>query len=233
MTTTIDQPTAGALSAHYGSVSIVTFMTAESFFRMQGVSYAGYLLAVLALMELPAIFSGVYIVQKFSVDKNRPSSSMEDILRSNGCLFLLLCSFAIGMLIGDVGFSKLKGFFESPFQGILCFFLLDMGLLVANQVEYVKKFTISLVLFGLYMPLIGSLIGLLVGFIFGFDAASTTIFMVLCASASYVAVPVVIRVAIPDAKVSIYLPMVLAVTFPFNVTIGIPLYYAIARYIVT
>jgi hypothetical protein len=231
VTTKLDKSTAAALAAHYGSVSIVTFMTAEAFLKNKNIYYSGYLIAILALMEAPAILSGIYL-SKIENKLNASKFNFLEILRSNGCLLLLIASFIIGFLTGQSGFDKLKGFFDAPFQGILAIFLLDMGLLVADQFKYVKEFTLNLFLFGLYMPIIGSTIGLLVSYIFGLDIGSATLFMILCASASYIAVPAAMRIAIPDAKAAVYLPMALVVTFPFNVVIGIPLYYTIASLII-
>lgn len=125
--------------------------------------------------------------------------------------------------------NKVKGFLSEPFQGILCLFLLDMGLLVAKNLYQIRALTWSLILFGLYMPLIGASIGLGVSYIIGLDIGTGLLFTVLCASASYIAVPAAMRLALPEAKAAIYLPMSMAITFPFNVAIGIPLYYAIAK----
>ncbi|MDR3647138.1 MAG: sodium-dependent bicarbonate transport family permease [Candidatus Babeliales bacterium] len=229
-TTKLDLPTAAALAAHYGSVSIVTFMTAESFLKNKNIYYSGYLIAILALMEAPAILSGIYLSKYKKNNIDESTFNFLEILRSNGCLVLLIASFIIGLISGQTGYDKLKGFFDSPFQGILAVFLLDMGLLVAEQFKYVKQFTLNLFLFGLYMPIVGSLIGLLVSYIFGLDIGSATLFMVLCASASYIAVPAAMRIALPEAQVAIYLPMSLVVTFPFNVIVGISLYYSIAKF---
>jgi hypothetical protein len=145
-------------------------------------------------------------------------------------LVLLLCSFLIGWLAGEAGYLKVKNFFEAPFQGILCFFLLDMGLTVAAQLEYLKKFTWNLFFFGLYMPLIGAMLGLIICYVLGLDVGTSTMFMVLCASASYIAVPASVRMAIPEAKAALYLPMALAITFPFNIIVGVPLYYTLATF---
>lgn len=227
-TTNLDQANAAAVAAHYGSVSIVTFITAGSFLKAEGMSYPGYLVAILATMEAPAIVSGIYLsLQK----EGRKLTDLNIIkaFRTNGCLLLLICSFAIGLITGEPGFSKVKGFFDTPFQGILCLFLLDMGLLVAAQIAYLKEFTWRLIAFGLYMPVLSALLGLLASIALGLDHASGTMFMVLCASSSYIAVPAAVRLAIPQAKAAIYLPLTLAITFPFNIVFGIPLYYGIAR----
>lgn len=227
-TTKLDQANAAAVAAHYGSVSIVTFITAGTFLKMQGLTYPGYLVAILAAMEAPAIISGLYLAKKSYPNQSR-IIQLTDIVKNSGCILLLFASFFIGAIIGDPGYLKIKDFFETPFQGILCFFMLDMGLLVTAQLEHIKEFSLQLVLFGLYMPLLSAAIGLIVSYFLALDVATGTMFAVLCASASYIAVPASMRLSVPEAKAAIYLPMSLAVTFPFNIVLGVPLYYAIAR----
>lgn len=227
-TTKLDRATAAALAAHYGSVSIVTFVTAGSFLRSKGLVYPEYIIAILAAMEAPAIFSGMMLATGRSEHGAQQSLGLANLMRNNGCLFLLFAAFFIGIFSGPVGFEKLRGFFESPFQGALCLFLLDMGLLVMQQLVCLKSFTWQLLAFGCYMPLLGAGAGLLASMLVGADQATGMMFMVLCSSASYIAVPAAMRLAVPEAKPSIYLPMALAVTFPFNVIVGIPLYYMMA-----
>ena len=127
--------------------------------------------------------------------------------------------------------NQVSGFISDPFQGILCLFLLDMGLLVARNLEHLKNFTFSLILFGIYMPLMGAAVGLGASFLIGLDIGTALLFTVLCASASYIAVPAAMRLALPEANPSIYVPMSLAVTFPFNIILGIPLYYSAVQYL--
>ncbi|MFN3229669.1 MAG: sodium-dependent bicarbonate transport family permease, partial [Asticcacaulis sp.] len=148
---------------------------------------------------------------------------------TNGAIFLLVGTFIIGWIIGQPGLEKLEGFVVTPFQGVLCLFLLDMGLVVARNLGQLRQFTLSLVAFGLYMPLIGAAVGLAMARLIGLDLGTGTLFAVLCASASYIAVPAAMRMALPEAKAAIYLPMSLAITFPFNIVAGIPLYYAGAK----
>jgi hypothetical protein len=229
-TTGLDRFNAAAIAAHYGSVSVVTFITAGAFLAIQGLTYSGYLVAVLALMEAPAILSGIYLAHYVKESGKSYKDLFFKALASSGCLVLLLCSFLIGWLAGEAGYLKVKNFFEAPFQGILCFFLLDMGLTVAAQLEYLKKFTWNLFFFGLYMPLIGAMLGLIICYVLGLDVGTSTMFMVLCASASYIAVPASVRMAIPEAKAALYLPMALAITFPFNIIVGVPLYYTLATF---
>ncbi len=236
-TSKLDSPTAAAVAAHYGSISMVTFVTAVSFLGTNEVIYAGYIVAVLALMEAPAILSGLFIAHRAapetipSTEKVTPKLSRE--IFTNGAILLLIGSFLIGWATGTEGMAKMGGFLVAPFQGILALFLLDMGLLVSRQLHHLKEFTVKLVLFGLYMPLIGATVGLMCSYIIGLDVGTGMLFTVLCASASYIAVPAAMRLALPEAKAAIYVPMSLAITFPFNIVVGIPLYFVLAELLLT
>lgn len=230
LTTKLESATAAAVAAHYGSISMVTFATAAAFLKANEVIYAGYIVAVLALMEAPAIFSGLFIAHKAN-PKTKHSQEEKKLAReifTNGAILLLFGAFMIGWISGQKGMDKVAPFLDAPFQGVLCLFLLDMGLLVAKNLHHLKSFTWPLVLFGLYMPLIGSAVGLGLSALIGLDVGTGMLFTVLCASASYIAVPAAMRLALPEAQAAIYVPMSLAITFPFNVVVGIPLYYALA-----
>lgn len=230
-TTAVDKPTAAAIAAHYGSISIVTFATATAFLKGNHIAYAGYVVAILALMEAPAIFSGLYIAHNSAPETRNHQKEEKKLFReifTNGAILLLFGAFAIGWITGQPGMDKVAGFLDTPFQGILCLFLLDMGLVVTKNLGHLKTFTWPLALFGIYMPTIGAGLGLLVSWLIGLDVGTGTLFAVLCGSASYIAVPAAMRLALPEAKASIYIPLSLAITFPFNVAIGIPIYYAIA-----
>lgn len=236
LSTKLDNPTAAAVAAHYGSISMVTFVTAASFLKVHDVVYAGYIVAILALMEAPAILSGLFIAHKTSPETRKHEEEEKKLSReifTNGAILLLFGSFIIGWLTGEQGMQKVEGFLVTPFQGILCLFLLDMGLLVAKNLQHLKSFTFSLVMFGIYMPLVGASIGLMTSYTIGLDVGTGMLFTVLCASASYIAVPAAMRLALPEAKAAIYVPMSLAITFPFNVIVGIPLYYALAEKFLT
>lgn len=231
LTSKLDKITAAAVAAHYGSISIVTFATATSFLKANDVIYAGYIVAVLALMEAPAILSGLLIAHRTKLqinDANKENKLSREIF-TNGAILLLSGAFIIGWITGQPGMNKVAGFLDDPFQGILCLFLLDMGILVAKNLHHLKEFTWSLALFGIYMPLIGAGIGLFTSWIIGLDVGTGSLFSTLCASASYIAVPAAMRLALPKAKAAIYIPISLAITFPFNVTLGIPLYFSLAE----
>ncbi len=184
-------------------------------------------------MEAPAILTGLFIAHKTqpktieSTSKATPRLAKE--IFTNGAILLLTGSFIIGTISGESGMEKMHGFLIEPFQGILAFFLLDMGLLVTRQMHHLKEFNLRLVLFGIYMPLIGFAVGLGLSWIIGLDLGTGFLFTVLIASASYIAVTAAMRLALPEAKAAIYIPMSLAITFPFNIAIGIPFYFYIAQ----
>jgi len=231
-TTSIDSPTAAAVAAHYGSISMVTFVTAVSFLDTNHIIYAGYIVAVLAIMEAPAILSGLFIAHRTAPETTTHVNEQKKLYReifTNGAILLLFGSFLIGAITGQSGMDKVGGFLSTPFQGILCLFLMDMGLMVSKNLQHLKNFTLPLALFGIYMPLIGACVGLLTSMAIGLDVGTGTLFIILTASASYIAVPAAMRLALPEAQAAIYIPMSLAITFPFNVAFGIPLYFAMAK----
>jgi hypothetical protein len=148
----------------------------------------------------------------------------------NGSIVLLIGSFLIGAITGADGLARIESFIVAPFQGVLCLFLLDMGLVAGRGLRSAAGvLRPGLLAFGIVMPLVGSLFGLAAGMLIGLSAGGVALFMVLSASASYIAVPAAMRVALPEANPSIYLTLSLGVTFPFNLTLGIPIYLAIAR----
>ena len=223
-TTTLDRPTAAAVAAHYGSISMVTFATATAFLKNNNITYAGYVVAILALMEAPAILSGLFIAHRAP---NKEKHLGREIF-TNGSILLLFGAFSIGWIMGQPGMDKVSGFLDTPFEGILCLFLLDMGLLVAKNLHHLKSLTWKVVLFGIYMPMIGGSIGLVISYLIDLDVGTATLFSILCGSASYIAVPAAMRLALPEANAAVYVPLSLAITFPLNVTLAIPLYFALA-----
>jgi len=232
-TTRLDKATAAAASAHYGSISMVTFVTAVSFLEANALIYAGYIVAVVALMEAPAIFSGLHIAHQ--VDKKtikageKAAPKLYREIFTNGAILLLAGAFLIGWATGESGYNKMYGFLVEPFDGILALFLLDMGLLVSRQLHHLKDFSVSLFLFGIYMPLLGAVTGIGLSSLLGLDIGTALLFTILLASASYIAVPAAMRLALPQAKPGIYLTLSLAVTFPFNILVGIPLYFSVLQ----
>ncbi|MBO6544224.1 MAG: sodium-dependent bicarbonate transport family permease [Alphaproteobacteria bacterium] len=227
---------AAAVSAHYGSVSIVTFVTATQFLTDIDVPYEAHVIAMVALMETPAIISGLMLARRNAASKVNSSLFSPDMVREiffNGSIVLLLGGFAIGWASGPQGMASVSAFFVDPFQGVLCLFLLDMGLVAAHRLRAARSLTFSVVAFGLYMPLIGATFGAITGLAVGLSPGGAILLTVLSASASYIAVPAAMRLALPKADPGIYIPLSLGVTFPFNVLIGIPLYATCINAIVT
>ena len=219
---------AAAVAAHYGSISIVTFVTATSVLEGRGISSEGYMVAVAAAMEAPAIISALWIVAKAGDGADVDNDLWREILL-NGSIVLLVGSFVIGFLTGAEGLARIESFIISPFQGVLCLFLLDMGLVAGRGLRASGGVLgTGAILFGVLMPLIGAAAGLLMGAGLGLSVGGVALLMTLAASASYIAVPAAMRVALPEANPSIYLTLSLGVTFPFNLTVGIPLYVAVA-----
>lgn len=220
---------AAAVAAHYGSISIVTFVAATSVLQSSGIVYEGYMVAVAAAMEAPAILSALWLISRGGNDARRMDSDLLREIMLNGSIVLLVGAFVIGGITGTEGLAKIDSFIVSPFQGVLCLFLLDMGLVAGRGLRGGGAVMRPGVLaFGILMPLIGSMAGLGAGLLLGLSTGGVALFMVLSASASYIAVPAAMRVALPEANPSIYLTLSLGVTFPFNLTLGIPLYVAVA-----
>lgn len=221
---------AAAVAAHYGSISIVTFVTGASVLTAQGIASEGYMVAVAAAMEAPAIISALWLVSRAGSGAKRMDSELWREILLNGSIVLLVGSFVIGMVTGQEGMVRIESFIVSPFQGVLCLFLLDMGL-VAGRGLRASRGVLSLgaVAFGFVMPVVGAVAGLAAGLLLGLSTGGVALMMVMAASASYIAVPAAMRVALPEANPSVYLTLSLGVTFPFNLTLGIPAYVAIAQ----
>jgi hypothetical protein len=219
---------AAAVAAHYGSISIVTFVAATSVLDGQGIPGEGYMVAVAAAMEAPAILSALWIAARGGAKADGDHGLMREILL-NGSIVLLVGSFAIGIITGAPGMDRISAFVVTPFQGVLCLFLLDMGLVAGRGLRESRAgLGPGAILFGLIMPPIGAACGAAFGLAIGLSTGGLALMMVLAASASYIAVPAAMRVALPQANPSVYLTLSLGVTFPFNLTIGIPAYIAVA-----
>ncbi len=233
----LDAYNAAAIAATYGSTSAVTFITASSFLDKLNVSYGGHMVAALALMESPAIIVGILLVRVFTASQdsdNQASYSWGKVLHEsflNGSVFLLIGSLMIGVLTGEKGWEKLHPFTQDIFYGALTFFLLDMGLVAARRIQELQKTGTFLIAFSVFIPIINAIVGILIGKLLGFGEGNTLLFSVLCASASYIAVPAAMRMTVPEANPSLYVSMALALTFPFNIIVGIPLYLELIKHI--
>ena len=220
---------AAAVAAHYGSISIVTFVAATSVLEGRMISPEGYMVAVAAVMEAPAILSALWLVAHSGGDARMEPGLIRELLL-NGSIVLLVGAFFIGAITGEKGFAEISAFIDAPFKGVLCLFLLDMGLIAGRGLRQSRGVLgLGAVGFAIAMPLVSAMIGLGVGALIGLSLGGVVLMMVLCASASYIAVPAAMRVALPEANPAVYLTLSLGVTFPFNLTLGIPLYLAIAQ----
>ena len=229
-----------AIAAAYGSISAVTFISAESFLTSQSISSDGFMIGALALMESPAILVGLLLV-KYGGPKDRPDSRklhLRSILHEsflNGSVFLLLASLIIGFLTAlsnPLAIEKMKPFTHSLFYGVECFFLLDMGMVAAQRLPSLKKAGSFLISFAILMPIFNALIGVLVARSLALDTGNALLFVVLCASASYLAVPAAMRMTVPEARSSYYISTTLGLTFPFNIVLGIPIYMSLVNKII-
>lgn len=224
----LDRLNAGAVAAHYGSVSVVTFVTAVEILEAQGKPPGGYMVAVMAAMETPAILSGLLLARGLGAKGDQSKGELLHEVFFNASVVLLLGAFAIGMIGGADGFSEVSPFFEAGFKGVLCLFLLDMGLIAARRIMDARALTWRLSAIAIGLPLVNGAMGAALGTVIGLDVGSAAALGVLCSSASYIAVPAAMRLALPEADPGIYLTMSLSLTFPFNILINIGLISATA-----
>lgn len=217
---------AAAIAATYGSISVVTFITAQAFLSELNIEFHGFMVAALALMESPAIIVGLVLVNVFAAKGDRDFSWPEVFKEAflNSSVVLLVGSLAIGTMTGEKGGASLHPFTQDLFYGVLAFFLLDMGLVAAKRLRDLKKAGVFLIVFSILMPLFNAVLGIVLARLLGMAQGDALLFTVLCASASYIAVPAAMRMTVPQANPSLYVSTALAVTFPFNIIVGIPIY---------
>ncbi len=221
---------AAAIAATYGSISAVTFITAAAFLEKLSIPYGGYMVAAMALMESPAIIVAVVLYRIRSIDRSGSDFSWSELWREaffNGSVFLIMGSLVIGVVSSEAGAKALKPFTSDIFTGVLCFFLLDMGIVAAKRLGDLKRAGVFLTAFGILLPLVNAAIAIPLAYALGLSRGDAFLFTILCASASYIAVPAAMRLSIPEANPSLYVPMSLAITFPFNIIAGMPLYLAV------
>ena len=229
----LSRTNAAAVSAHYGSVSLVTFITANEMLKSAGLPAAGFMVAVLALMETPAIISGLLLARggRGEATAAEVGDRLWHEVLLNASVVLLVGAFVIGLIAGERGFAPIEPVFNGGYKGILCLFLLDMGLIAARRLRETRALTARLALLAVALPLVNGLIGVVIGSGLGLDPGTAAMLGVLTASASYIAVPAAMRLAVPDADPGIYLSMSLGITFPFNVVVNIALIASVARMI--
>ncbi len=225
---------AGAVAATYGSISAVTFASASAFLDSQGISFGGYMVAGMALMESPAIIAGLILIRMNKKEKSASTDSkgLSHILREsffNGSVLLLIGSLVIGYLSGETGEEELRPFVNEIFFGMLSLYMLDMGLLAARRIKDLRKAGGFMISFATLFPPIIGLLGIVISYLLHYTMGDALLQTILFASASYIAVPAAMRIAVPQANMGILLPMSLGVTFTFNISVGIPLYYFIIQ----
>lgn len=230
----LDVQNAAAAAACYGSVSAVTFLTASSWIENQGGAFSGYMVALMALVECPAIMIAL-IFPKIFRDKEESSSirfNLKETLHDaffNGSVFILIGSLLIGYFMNPAKAHDYQIFIYDIFKGFLCFFLFDLGMMAARQVKQLKSNAAFLGIIAIISPLINASLGLLVAKAMGMNVNDGFILMVIIGSASYIAVPAAIKTNLPKASASIYLTMSLGITFPFNILLGLPIYWKLAN----
>lgn len=224
----LNRTDAAATAAHYGSVSLVTYITAGEMLEAAGMPAAGFMTAVLALMETPAIITGIMLARRGGERQSGASSLWHEVFL-NGSVVLLIGALVIGFIAGPDGFAPVKPVFDGGYRGVLCLFLLDMGLIASRRLTETKALSARLVGLAIALPLVNGVIGVTLGSLLGLDSGTAAILGILAASASYIAVPAAMRLALPEADPGIYLSMSLGVTFPFNIVVNISLIAALAR----
>jgi len=229
---------AAALAAHYGSVSVVTFVAAQAFLDRAGVPYEGFMATLVALLEVPAILVALVIARRAmraatTADNGAGGGEgMGAVLRevlAGRSIVLLVGGLLIGAATGAQGAERVAPFFEAPFEGALTIFLLEMGLVTARRLGELRRAGAFLLGFGLAAPLVHGVLGAALGVMVGLSAGGATIFAAMLASASYIAATAAVRLALPEANPGRYLTASLAVTFPFNLVVGIPLFARVAQ----
>jgi hypothetical protein len=222
---------AAAIAAHYGSVSAVTYAVVQVFLERQGVSHEEYTTVLLVLLEIPAIAIGIFLARWKSGPAPTPFARILREVFLGKSIYLLLAGLCAGYILGPAGVAPVKVVFVDPFKGALAFFLLDMGIVASRKLKDLQKTGLFLAIFGVVMPLVSGTLGALVGWAVGLSVGGATILATLAASASYIAAPAAMRIAVPEANPTLYLTASLGITFPFNLVVGIPVYYWLANVI--
>jgi uncharacterized protein len=234
-TTKLPSIDAAAVAAHYGSVSVVTFSYAVSYMEAHHYTYKGYIVTLMALMEAPAILSGILLArdsQRLQQEERKRMFSPELIRDAmfNSSVVLLLGSLIIGMTADEAGLARVTPYIVNPFYAVLCLFLMELGLVSSRRLHNLRRFPFGLIAFAFYMPLIGASLALGIALTLGMGFPEAVLFSVLGASASYIAVPAAMKLALPEANPMYYITSSLVLTFPFNLIIGVPLYYHVVKW---
>lgn len=219
---------AAASAAHYGSVSAVTFLAAIEAAKFAGIPADGYLPALVAVLEVPGIIVGLLLARQ--TRGGGIKSALHEVLAGKS-IFLLIGGMVIGGVCGAVKIASVAPFFIDPFKGVLCIFLLELGMVAGRRIVDAKKAGWRLIVAGCVLPLVHGLLGTLGGILFGMSPGGAAVFGAMVGSASYIAAPAAVRIALPKASPGIYLTLALGITFPFNLAIGIPTFLSFAQYL--
>ncbi len=222
---------AAALAASYGSVSAVTFITAQSILENEGIAFSGYMVAIMALMEIPAILVGVFFYQKYSNDTKAKSRSILKSIFAMKSVVLLIGGFVIGILMNEGSWGSISPVIQGCFKGVLAFFLLDLGIVAQKQLRQAWKFKLVAIPIAIFFPIAFGCITSFAGHFFGLTQGDQILLAVLVGSASYIAAPAAIRSSVQGANPSLYLALPLALTFPMNLLFGIPIYIEISNWL--
>jgi uncharacterized protein len=226
----LDIYNAGAIAATYGSVSAVTFVTAGSFLADKNIPFGGHMVAAMALMESPAIIVGLMLIRLYDKNAKTKQTSLGHILKeafSNGSVLMILGSLIIGIVADEKQAEGIKPFTSDIFKGFLAIFLLDMGITATRRIKAFNKAGLFVTLFAISLPVVNAVIAILLGKYFNATDGDIFLLAILASSASYIAVPAALRLTVPQSDPGYYIPMALAITFPFNIVVGIPLYYSL------
>lgn len=223
----LNRPDAASIAAHYGSVSVGTYAVASTYFVTRNVPFEEHMPLLLVTLEIPAILVGIALARGISRETDMKSVAHEVLLGKS--IVLLVGGLLIGWIAGPDGITSIRPLFFDIFHGVLALFLLEMGLITAKQFSSLRSSGLFLLAFGVAMPLFSSVVGAVLGWSLGLSVGGTAMLAVLAASASYIAVPAAMRISVPEANPTLSLATVLGVTFPFNVVVGIPLYYVFAQ----
>lgn len=221
------RPDAASIAAHYGSVSVGTFAVAVAFMNTRNIPFEEHMALFVVLLEIPATLVGILLARGMS-KKTKWGEIAHEVLLGKGVM-LLIGGLLIGWISGSEGLVSIKPVFSDSFKGILALFLLEMGLITSAQLDSLRRYGIFLIAFGILMPICSAIFGIVLGFSLGLSVGGTSVLATLFASASYIAVPAAMRISVPEANPTLSLTASLGITFPFNILVGIPLYYSIAK----
>lgn len=225
----IDITNSAAIAAHYGSVSVVTFIAAISYLEALNISPEGFMPTLVAILEVPGIIVALIIPHMMSEGGGSFKKALHEVVTGSS-IVLLLGGLIIGYIAGPIKFEAVKPFFVSGFQGALVLFLLELGMVTARRLQDLKKVGFFIVGFAIVIPIIHGILAIWVGLLAGLSIAGATVLAAMVSSGSYIAAPAAVRIALPKASPSLYLTASLGITFPFNITLGIPLYYLVAKW---